>query len=77
MISSAGIAAAIGNNPLCSYGMEKLESKAARYRREAKACIDVAERMSVRADRLRIMEMAQQWLELAERAEAEGDERPT
>jgi hypothetical protein len=43
--------------------------KAAEYRRQAASCIQVAERMSVTDDRLRMMEMAQRWLDLARQAE--------
>jgi hypothetical protein len=53
--------------------MQTPKELAAQYRREAKACIDVAERISVREDRLRMMEMAQRWLELAQRAEDEAE----
>jgi len=49
------------------------EGKAAEYRRQAAACLEVAERMSLRDDRARMLEMAQHWLELAQRAEAEGE----
>jgi hypothetical protein len=43
--------------------------KAAEYRRLAAGCIQVAERTSLAADRLRMMEMAQRWLDLAKQAE--------
>jgi len=49
------------------------ESKAAEYRRQAAACLEVAERMSLKNDRTLMLQMAQQWLELARRAEA-GEE---
>jgi hypothetical protein len=42
------------------------------YRREAAACLEVAQRMSVAADRARLTEMAQRWLELAQKAERES-----
>ena len=44
-------------------------TKAAEYLREAAACIAVAERLSVGADRQRMMEMAQRWLNMAKEAE--------
>jgi hypothetical protein len=45
------------------------KSKAAEYRRMASECIDVAERMSIRVDRERMMQVAQQLLDLARRVE--------
>jgi hypothetical protein len=48
------------------------QSKAAEYRKKAVACLEIAERMSLNADRALMLEMAQQWLELARRAEAEA-----
>lgn len=44
------------------------------YRREAETCIDIAQRIPIREERQRIMELAQRWLRLAERAEI--GERP-
>jgi hypothetical protein len=52
--------------------MGERENRAAEYRRQAAACLEVAERMSLNADRALMLEMAQQWLELARRAEAEA-----
>jgi hypothetical protein len=49
--------------------MPSEKDKAAEYRREAASCLQVAERMSVAADRLRMTEMAQRWLDLAKEAE--------
>jgi len=40
------------------------------YRRQAAACLEVAQRVSVQKDRERMTEMAQRWLELAQKAEA-------
>ena len=37
-------------------------------RRLAANCIEVAERMSLREDRARMMEMARRWLEIAEKS---------
>jgi hypothetical protein len=45
-------------------------ANAVEYRREAAACLEVAERMSLHSDGARMMEMAQRWLELAKNAEA-------
>jgi len=42
---------------------------AAEYRRMAAQCMELAERMSLRADRARLVEMAAGWLSLAEMAE--------
>jgi len=47
------------------------DDKAKRYREQAKACLDAAERMSLDDDRARMLQMAQQWLELAIKAEKE------
>ena len=44
-------------------------SRADKYRRLAAECLEVAERMSLREDRARMMEMAHRWLELAVKAE--------
>jgi hypothetical protein len=46
------------------------QGKAAEYRRQAAACLEIAERMSHRGDRALMLEMAQLWLELAQKAEA-------
>lgn len=53
--------------------LETPSTKAARYRLEAKASIEVAERMTLREDRRQMMEMAQRWIEMAQEAEAEGE----
>jgi hypothetical protein len=42
---------------------------AADYRRMATECLELAELMSLRADRARLMDMASRWLKLAEDAE--------
>lgn len=47
------------------------QSKAADYRRQAAACYEVARRISLRDDRERVLEMAEQLLALAAKAEAE------
>ena len=57
--------------------MSTARERAEGYRREAKACVEVAERMSLREDRERMFKMAQHWLELAVIAEekaARGDD---
>jgi hypothetical protein len=55
--------------------MASSKSKAEEYRREAAACLEVAERMSLSLDRARMLQMAQHWLELAVKVEtAAGDE---
>ena len=53
--------------------MANEKDKAAEYRRQAALCLEVAEQMSVRADRVRMMEMARQWLALAEEIEAKDE----
>jgi len=53
--------------------MAERKSKAAEYRRQAAACLEVAEHMSLKDDRTHVLQMAQQWLDLARRAEA-GEE---
>jgi hypothetical protein len=52
--------------------MEKLNGTAEEYRKMAADCIEVAQRMSLKDDRTRMMEMAQRWLDLAQRAEIPG-----
>jgi hypothetical protein len=49
------------------------EDKAAEYRKKAAECLDIAEQMSLISDRALMLEMAQQWLELARRLEAEDN----
>ena len=53
--------------------MSEPPSRAAEYRRLAAGCLEVAERMSLREDRARMMEMAQRWVDLAQKAEAEAE----
>jgi hypothetical protein len=45
------------------------DKAAARYRKLAAQCLEMAERMSLNTDRARMMEMAQRWLDLAKQAE--------
>jgi hypothetical protein len=49
--------------------MEKPNGKTEEYRRMAADCIEVAQRMSLKDDRDRMLEMAQRWLDLAQQAE--------
>jgi hypothetical protein len=46
--------------------------KASDYRRFAAECMEIAYRMSANGNRARMMEMAQRWLDLAQKAEAEN-----
>jgi putative IMPACT (imprinted ancient) family translation regulator len=52
--------------------MEKPNGTAEQYRKMAADCIEVAQRMSLKDDRARMMEMAQRWLDLAQQAETPG-----
>ncbi len=52
--------------------MSSERDKAPQYRQHAKACLELAERMSPASERTRILEMAQHWLELATRAEMQA-----
>jgi hypothetical protein len=52
--------------------MDDREHLAAQYRRQAAACQEVAEQMSLRADRDKMLTMAKQWLELAEEVRERG-----
>ena len=52
--------------------MEKPNDKTKEYRKMAASCIEVAQRMSLKDDRVRMMEMAQRWLDLAQQAETPG-----
>ena len=47
------------------------ELTAPEYRRRAAKCMEVAERTSLHAHRDLMLQMAQQWLELARKAEEE------
>ena len=49
------------------------DDKASEYRKQAAACRAMAERLSLKADKTRMLEMAEHWLDLARRAEAETD----
>ena len=51
--------------------MPSAKDKAAEFRKHAADCFEVAKRMSLKADRMRMVELAEHWLELAKLAEAE------
>lgn len=51
------------------------ETDSQKYRRLAAECTEVAKRMSLRTDREQMTEMAQNWLSLAEQAEARGSKK--
>jgi hypothetical protein len=51
--------------------MPSQKDKAAEFRKWAAECLEVAERMSLKGDKARMMEVAEHWLELARLAEAE------
>jgi hypothetical protein len=53
--------------------MQKPNDKTEEYRKMAASCIEVAQRMSLKDDRVRMMEMAQRWLDLAQQAETPGN----
>ena len=53
--------------------MTEWERKAAEYRQKAALCLDVAERMSLKVDRDRMMEMAKRLLDLAREAQSKAD----
>jgi hypothetical protein len=53
--------------------MDNRQAKSDDFRRQAAACLEVAQRMSLHEDRVRMMEMAQRWLDLAQQAEV-GEE---
>jgi cobalamin-dependent methionine synthase I len=51
--------------------MTSSKEKAAEFRRQAAICFDIAQRISLKEDQERMMQVAEHWLELAKRAEAE------
>jgi hypothetical protein len=51
--------------------MRAPKDQAAEYRKQAAACLEVAERMSLDVDKQRMIDMSLYWLELAENADAE------
>ena len=54
--------------------MHSAKRRAEEYRAEARACFNVAERMSAREDRERMMAMAEHWLKLATIADAKAEQ---
>jgi hypothetical protein len=53
--------------------MKNSKEKAAEFRRQAAISFDLAQRISLKEDQERMMQVAEHWLELAKRAEAEAD----
>jgi hypothetical protein len=54
--------------------MQSAKKRAEEYRAEARACLEVADRMSIREDRERMMAMAEHWLKLAAIAELKAEQ---
>jgi aryl carrier-like protein len=48
-----------------------VQHKVSDYRQMAAMCLDIANMMPLGSDRVRMMDMVQKWLELAQRREAE------
>jgi hypothetical protein len=57
--------------------MSDAKNKAAEFRSEAALCLEVADRVSIREVRERMMEFARQLLVLAEEAEAKEGTQPS
>jgi hypothetical protein len=55
--------------------MTSSKERAAEFRRQAAACLEVAERMSLREDKAQMTQIAERLLELARRAEEETEEQ--
>jgi hypothetical protein len=54
--------------------MTSSKEKAAEFRRQAAICFDVAQRISLKDDQgEKMLQVAEHWLELAKRADAETD----
>jgi len=53
--------------------MPSAKEKAAEFRKWATECLEVAERMSLKDDKARMIAIAEHWLQLARRAEAETE----
>src|SRR4029079_9688150 len=53
--------------------MEKPNDKTEEYRNMAASCIEVAQRMSLKDDGVRMMEMAQRWLDWRSRLKLQGN----
>lgn len=59
--------------------MSAARERAEGYRKEARSCLEFAAKMSLRADRERLTEMANHWLRLADLADAKaaaGEDAP-
>jgi hypothetical protein len=59
--------------------MTSPKEKAAEFRHQAETCFEMAQRISLKEDKVRMIELAEYWLEMARRAEAEtqsGSTRP-
>jgi hypothetical protein len=54
--------------------MTSSKERAAEFRRQAAACLEVAERMSLTEDKAQMIQIAERLLELARRAEEETEE---
>jgi hypothetical protein len=70
-ISEPGATTAVVELRRLGGGQGKTVSKASEYRKLAAECLQIANNISVNGERARLMEMAQKWLELAQKAEAE------
>lgn len=55
-------------------GMSSAKDKAAEFRKWAAECLSTAEQMSAKADKVRMIAIAELWLRLARLAEAEKGE---
>ena len=53
--------------------MRSAKDRAADFRKWAAECLEVAERMSLKDEKARLIATAEHWLELARRAEAESE----
>ena len=53
--------------------MSENKNKAVEYRQKAVQCLELAQRMSLRQDREQMMQIAQQWISEAQKAEQQGD----
>jgi len=53
-----------------------VQHKASDYRMMAAMCLEIANRMSLDSDRLRLTDRAQQWLELAQKTKLSNCPKP-
>ena len=56
--------------------MPSAKEKAAQFRKWAAECLEVAERMSLKDEKARMIANAEHWLQLARRAETEAPDDP-